>query len=76
MAELRIDKVAEALAMGLRAQGHPAGEAAEGIPHIYPVHGTIDLIALAEGLQSALRDATPGDDEAKTPAELNATNDG
>lgn len=76
MAEMRIDKVAEALAMGLRAQGHPAGGEANGVRHIYPVHGTIDLIALAEGLQTALRGGIPGDEEAKTPAELNATNDG
>jgi hypothetical protein len=76
MAEMRIDKVAEALAMGLRAQGHPAGADAGGARHIYPVHGTIDLIALAEGLQTALRGGPPGDEEAKTPAELNATNDG
>jgi hypothetical protein len=41
----------------------------------YPIKGTIDLVALAEAVGNALGGNT-SDDEAKTPAELNAANDG
>jgi hypothetical protein len=41
----------------------------------YPIKGTIDVVALAEAVENALGGST-SDDEAKTPAELNAANDG
>ncbi len=41
----------------------------------YPIKGTIDVVALAEAVESALGGA-PDDDDGKTPAELNAANDG
>ena len=41
----------------------------------YPIKGTIDVVALAEAVENALGGNT-SDDEAKTPAELNAANDG
>ena len=40
----------------------------------YPIKGTIDVVALAEAVENALRGVT--DDDGKTPAELNAANDG
>jgi hypothetical protein len=42
----------------------------------YPIKGTIDLVALAEAVESALGGDTSDEEEAKTPAELNAANDG
>jgi hypothetical protein len=42
----------------------------------YPIKGTIDLVALAEAVESALGGGTSDDQDAKTPAELNAANDG
>lgn len=42
----------------------------------YPIRGTINLVALAEAVESALGADTSIDEEAKTPAELNAANDG
>lgn len=42
----------------------------------YPVRGTINVRALAEAVESALGGGTSSEQEAKTPAELNATNDG
>jgi hypothetical protein len=42
----------------------------------YPITGTIDLVALAQAVESALGGGTSDDEEAKTPAELNAANDG
>jgi hypothetical protein len=41
----------------------------------YPIKGTIDVVALAEAVENALRGLT-SDDDGKTPAELNAANDG
>jgi hypothetical protein len=41
----------------------------------YPIKGTIDVLALAEAVESALGGALD-DDDGKTPAELNAANDG
>ena len=40
----------------------------------YPVHGTLDVQALADAVESALGGGPV--DEAKAPAELNAANDG
>ena len=41
----------------------------------YPIKGTIDVVALAEAVENALRGVT-SDDDGKTPADLNAANDG
>jgi hypothetical protein len=41
----------------------------------YPIKGTIDVVALAEAVENALGGVT-SDDDGKTPAELNAANDG
>jgi len=41
----------------------------------YPIKGTIDVVALAEAVENALGGSTL-DDDGKTPAELNAANDG
>jgi hypothetical protein len=66
-----------ALLSELSAQGQ------EGYPRAehrdlkaYPIKGTIDLLALAEAVESALGGDTSDEEEAKTPAELNAANDG
>ncbi len=42
----------------------------------YPIKGTIDLVALAGAIENALGADTSDEQEAKTPAELNAANDG
>lgn len=42
----------------------------------YPIKGTIDVVALAQAVENALGGTTSDEDEAKTPAELNAANDG
>ncbi len=42
----------------------------------YPIKGTIDVLALAGAVESALGGSTLEDDDAKAPAELNAANDG
>jgi len=69
--------VLEALLHELSAQGQG------GVPsddpsrlNAYPIRGTIDVVALAQAVESALGGTTSEDDEAKTPAELNAANDG
>lgn len=41
----------------------------------YPIKGTIDVVALAEAVENALG-GSASDEEGKTPAELNAANDG
>ena len=41
----------------------------------YPIKGSIDILALAQAAGNALL-AVEADEEAKTPAELNAANDG
>ncbi len=41
----------------------------------YPIKGTIDVVALAEAVENALRGSAQYDD-GKAPAELNAANDG
>ena len=77
MAELTTGAVLDALRRELSVQGqrgHPDADR----QHLttYPIKGTIDLVALAEAVESALRGGTLDDEEAKTPAELNAANDG
>ena len=65
--------VADALAAALRAQGQQVDGMASR--HLFPVAGTIDLIDLAEAAHAALGAEVLDDDAAKTPAELNASND-
>jgi len=69
--------VLSALLDGLSRQGqggHPNGN--QGSLAAYPIVGTIDLLALAEVVENALGADTSNQEEAKTPAELNAANDG
>ena len=69
--------VLDALLRGLFAQGQGGYPRAD--PRqltAYPIKGTIDLVALAEAVESALGGDTSDEEEAKTPAELNAANDG
>ena len=68
--------VLEALLQGLSAQGQGGSRGADrGHLMAYPIKGTINLVALAQAVESALGGET-SDEEAKTPAELNAANDG
>lgn len=69
--------VLDALLRGLSAQGQ-GGSLANGRKRAsaFPIKGTIDLVALAEEVENALGGATSDQEEAKTPAELNAANDG
>lgn len=69
--------VLDALLHELSAQGQgpvPAGDPSR--LKAYPIKGTIDVVALAQAVENALGGTTSEDDEAKTPAELNAANDG
>jgi hypothetical protein len=61
----------------LSAQGQGSTPGASG-PQLtaYPIKGTIDLVALAEAVENALGADASDEEEAKTPAELNAANDG
>ena len=69
--------VLDALLSGLSAQGQGGLPGADRAPlTAYPIMGSIDLVALAQGVESALGGGTLDDEEAKTPAELNAANDG
>lgn len=68
--------ILKALVRELDAQGQggaPAGHSDRLIA--YPIKGTIDVVALAEAVENALRGDAERDD-GKTPAELNAANDG
>jgi len=68
--------VLDALLHELAAQGQ--GGVPNGDPSrltAYPIKGTIDVVALAEAVENALG-GTASDDDGKTPAELNAANDG
>ena len=71
------DPVIGALLRELATQGQ--GGMSNGThpnPEAYPIRGAIDVVALAEAARNALGGSTLDDDEAKTPAELNAANDG
>lgn len=69
--------VLEALLRGLSMQGQEGAVGdSRGELTAYPIRGTIDLVALAEAVESALGGGTSDDEDAKTPAELNAANDG
>lgn len=69
--------VLDALLRGLARQGQ-GGTVGSRLrdARSFPVEGTIDLVALAEEVESALGGATSIDEEAKSPADLNAANDG
>ena len=69
--------VLDALLHELSAQGQ-GGLSGAGQRYLtaYPIKGTIDLVALAEAVENALGGDTSDEQEAKTPAELNAANDG
>jgi hypothetical protein len=68
--------VLNALLRELAEQGQGGYPSAQGGQlKAYPIKGTIDLVALAEAVESALG-ADTSEEEAKTPAELNAANDG
>jgi hypothetical protein len=68
--------VVDALVAALAAQGH-GGSAQGKVGQLaaYPVTGNIDLLALAEAIENALVARSDGAD-GKSPAELNAANDG
>jgi hypothetical protein len=69
-------RVLEAIVRELGEQGQ--GGVPDGDPArltAYPIKGTIDVVALAEAVENALGGST-SDDDGKTPAELNAANDG
>jgi hypothetical protein len=72
--------IIDALVAELGEQGHNGGSRHN--PDrlaAYPIKGNIDVIALADAVEIALLAATADDerdDTAKTPAELNAANDG
>jgi hypothetical protein len=69
--------VLDALLHELSAQGQGGFPGADrGHLTAYPIKGTIDLVALAEAVENALGGDTSDEEEAKTPAELNAANDG
>lgn len=77
MAEIVADSVVlDALVeeLGQQGQGGVPGDD-PGRLTAYPIKGTIDVVALAEAVENALRGST-SDDDGKTPAELNAANDG
>jgi hypothetical protein len=70
------DMIVEALVRELDEQGQ--GGTAKTDPtrlRAYPIKGTIDVLALAEAVENALRGGAQSDD-GKAPAELNAANDG
>ena len=60
--------------LGQQGQGGAPGTHSNRLTD-YPIKGTIDVVALAEAVENALRGVIPNDD-GKTPAELNAANDG
>ena len=69
--------VLSALLHELSAQGQGGYPSPDGRQlTAYPIKGTIDLVALAEAVESALGADTSDEEEAKAPAELNAANDG
>ena len=76
MVEPQSATVLDALLRELDDQGFSgAPESTANRPSAYPIYGTIDVVALAEAVQNALGDRTSNDD-GKTPADLNAANDG
>jgi hypothetical protein len=77
--QARLNSIAAALAAELQAQGQGGNAGDAGRLDAYPVHGSIDVLALAEAAEKTLVAAEAGGDAetgAKTPAELSAANDG
>ncbi|MEP7239736.1 MAG: hypothetical protein ABI697_02510 [Devosia sp.] len=73
---LREGVVLEALVRGLGEQGQGGRPGNDpGRLKAYPIKGTIDLVALAEAIEIALRGGVQYDD-GTAPADLNAANDG
>jgi hypothetical protein len=75
MDEAGASTVLEALIAELGAQGQGALPPDRSRLTAYPIKGTIDVVALAEAIESALG-GNAADDDGKTPAELSAANDG
>ena len=74
--QLADQSIIDALLQELDAQGQ--GGAPPNDPRrlaAYPIKGTIDVVALAEAVENALGGSVEIDD-GKSPAELNAANDG
>jgi hypothetical protein len=70
------DLIVEALTRELVDQGQGGTSPTDPTRlRAYPIKGTIDVLALAEAVESALRGGVQSDD-GKAPAELNAANDG
>lgn len=77
MAEATHSPVLDALVRELDEQGQGGlGNGGPGRLTAYPIKGTIDVVALAEAVENALGSGGAIDDDGKTPAELNAANDG
>jgi hypothetical protein len=64
-------RIVMALIEALQAQGHEA----EAQANAYPVHGVVDIEALADSVETALG-GLRAEDDGRNPAELNAANDG
>jgi hypothetical protein len=76
MAELTSPRILDALVTELQAQGQ--GGLPSGDPQrlsAYPIKGTIDVVALAEAVESAVGGGIL-EEEGKRPSELNSANDG
>jgi hypothetical protein len=76
MSDETFSPVLDALVGELERQGQ--GGVPEGDPQrltAYPIKGTVDIVALAEAVENALRGSALYDD-GKAPADLNAANDG
>ena len=70
------DWLLDALVHELDEQGQGGAPAADPTRlTAYPIKGTIDVVALAEAVENALRGNSQHDDGTK-PADLNAANDG
>lgn len=69
------DWIVDALVKELDGQGQGgAPDTDQNRLVAYPIKGTIDVVALAEAVENALRGG--GLEDGKAPAELNAANDG
>jgi hypothetical protein len=76
MADVAPGTILAALLNALAAQGFGAGrDGGSDETSAYPVHGTLNVQALADAVENALGGGDI-DDDAKSAAELNAANDG
>jgi hypothetical protein len=76
MSQLEEHAVLDALVDELGRQGQGGRPSTDPLRLTsYPIKGTIDVLALAEAVENALRGVTI-DDDGKEPAELSAANDG